>query len=348
MNSPWFDPTLSILFAVGVGGSVLGLLGVLRRSAERWLSWPVLLAVVLPAGGFCAAAVACRQPIGVWLPPALLLAVVVTFRMVQSPSCGRFAAALARVTCPPRRQACALLVLSPLLALAWIHYLTLPDGLPTEWSDLPQLKTPDRLLEDISPTPARTDGGTPVKLQRRTGIIRSTKEMAARQAELLRRWGMEQSVIALPESPEDCNCHGWTFTAGTCWVPATEIDLILKENGYKEVSTPQPGDLVVYRSTSQEAIHTGVVRMLGDGGLILVESKWGELGRFLHPVDTQPYGEANFLYYRSPRAGHLLRGLSAPSHPEPSTLRTGAREATPGPADAEATATLVGAVRTGE
>ena len=47
------------------------------------------------------------------------------------------------------------------------------------------------------------------------------------------------------------------------------------------------------------------VKAAGPGG-VLIESKWGFLGRFLHEPKNQCYSQ-DFAYYRSPRQGHLLR-----------------------------------------
>jgi hypothetical protein len=65
--------------------------------------------------------------------------------------------------------------------------------------------------------------------------------------------------------------------------------------------------LVVYRQNNTIA-HTAVVRFLSEGQPILVESKWGSLGLFLHPIEKSAYG-TEFTFHRSPRAGHLLVGL---------------------------------------
>jgi hypothetical protein len=39
-----------------------------------------------------------------------------------------------------------------------------------------------------------------------------------------------------------------------------------------------------------------------------VESKWGWLGRYLHPPAAQRYGTL-WTFHRSDRTGHRLRGL---------------------------------------
>jgi hypothetical protein len=83
------------------------------------------------------------------------------------------------------------------------------------------------------------------------------------------------------------------------------VNAILQDNGYSLVAQPQVGDLAIYRSLADEVTHTGLVRMVGGDGSVLVESKWGPLGIYLHPVAAQPYGERH-TYYRSSREGHLL------------------------------------------
>jgi hypothetical protein len=54
---------------------------------------------------------------------------------------------------------------------------------------------------------------------------------------------------------------------------------------------------------------------VAEGQPVLVESKWGNLGVFLHPADKTPYG-TEFTFYRSARSGHLLVGVGGPTHTE--------------------------------
>ncbi len=93
------------------------------------------------------------------------------------------------------------------------------------------------------------------------------------------------------------------------------MELILRENGYRQVSDPRPGDLVVYRGQGRTVAHTAVVRYVSDGQPVLVESKWGELGVFLHAADKSVYGTA-YTFHRSARRGHLLAGVGG-SRPGP-------------------------------
>jgi len=113
------------------------------------------------------------------------------------------------------------------------------------------------------------------------------------------------------------------FAGGRYGVPSTSVDIILADNGYTEVTEARQGDLVVYRNELGIPVHTGLVRFVGSDGLVLVESKWGPLGLFLHAPEAQPYGH-RLGYYRSPRRGHwvaLRPGI--PGVPNTSGPRTG-------------------------
>ncbi len=125
----------------------------------------------------------------------------------------------------------------------------------------------------------------------------------------------QSRIIRLNAPSTLCNCHGWVFTGGRFAIQSRYVDELLADNGYVEVNSPQAEDVIIYRSFNGIVEHTGLVRMVGQDGLILVESKWGPLGVYLHAVDEQPYGvKRNF--YRSPRAGHIVSIVPESSAPE--------------------------------
>src|SRR5262249_10677123 len=93
-------------------------------------------------------------------------------------------------------------------------------------------------------------------------------------------------------------------------VRSTYVDKILEDNGYSTAAKPQAGDAIVYRNEFGIIVHTGVVR-LANGDSVLIESKWGPLGRFLHAPADQAYS-TRWIFYRSPRNGHVLRIDRAP------------------------------------
>ncbi len=142
------------------------------------------------------------------------------------------------------------------------------------------------------------------------------------QDHMLDQRQLHDLVIQLPLGWENCNCHGFVFTAGHHWIAGTEVEGILRDNGYQPVTVVHASDLAVYRDRTGTIMHTGIVRGLAADNVVLVESKWGQAGRFIHRHDRHPYLNTECIFYRSARAGHLLRGLypSAPEHaPAPLT-----------------------------
>jgi hypothetical protein len=133
-----------------------------------------------------------------------------------------------------------------------------------------------------------------------------------------------QQIIRIAEPSADCNCHGWVYTGGRYAIQGRYIDELLADNGYVEVAEPRAQDLVIYRGMDNAVEHTGLVRHIGPDGMILVESKWGPLGVYLHPLKSQPYGVSH-RFYRSPRVGHVVAIVpqtSLPVSPEPVLART--------------------------
>jgi hypothetical protein len=74
-------------------------------------------------------------------------------------------------------------------------------------------------------------------------------------------------------------------------------------NGYRETQSVQNGDLALFTRDGQVQ-HSGIVRRDATGA-VLIESKWGPLGVYLHGIETHPFAKQCALY-RSPRSGHLL------------------------------------------
>ncbi len=109
-----------------------------------------------------------------------------------------------------------------------------------------------------------------------------------------------------------CNCLGWIFGDGRHPLFNDSLDMILEDNGYYPVSAPLRDDLVVYAKPGGPAVHVGVVRLVEDD-LVLVESKWGLAGRFLHRIDCVPYPSAHFTFYRTSRGNHRLRETNQPT-----------------------------------
>jgi hypothetical protein len=122
---------------------------------------------------------------------------------------------------------------------------------------------------------------------------------------LLKRFKLVGLVTRTAAPDARCNCHGWIFTGGRFWVKGKDVDQVLHDNRYEEVSETRVGDLIVYRNDAEGIVHTGLVRALDADGLVFIESRWAVYGPYLHQPADQCYG-TSFAYYRSPRPGHRL------------------------------------------
>jgi hypothetical protein len=167
------------------------------------------------------------------------------------------------------------------------------------------------LAQDGSYT-ASTDRGRPVAVHR-PAEARTSAEVTAAEQRVIGNVQQFDGVIRTGPATDIYNCHGWVFTGGRFWINPEDIATILEDNDYQPVTDPRPGDIVIYRE-GDRITHTGLVRTGDNGQPLLVESKWGWMGQFLHPPAGTCYGRA-FSFYRSPRRGHTLAGLESPPTP---------------------------------
>jgi hypothetical protein len=180
-----------------------------------------------------------------------------------------------------------------------------------ERMDPPPAPLPERSPEP-SLTPAQelhlvTDAGTVIPGYTATGECASdTEEQEFRN--ILQREG---AIFRVAGPDTSTNCHGWVFTGGRTLLLGQSVEQILHDNGYQRIERSQIGDLIIYRNTWGTITHSGLVKALGEGQFVLIESKWGSEGRYFHePGVASNFGE--FTYYRSARHGHLLRGCESP------------------------------------
>jgi hypothetical protein len=263
-----------------VAGSLLGLAGL------AWaLSWQSSITLALAA-----------------------LAAFQTVRAVGRLSAARRAAA--RVGAVLASPLChAVLLLTAGSALAVWQVVRLDRAAEAEMLESDQLL--GSLLEpaDLGLVPDRvalTDKSRSIPLfTSRTGDSAS----AAAEREQLRKMGLDLHLIQTANADQQYNCHGWVFTGGRYWVRGPAVETILKENGYKRVERPAANDLAVFRDEAGQVLHTAVVRLVTANGTVLLESKWGQLGRYLHKDNQHAYSSGRCTYYHSDRNGHLLRGL---------------------------------------
>ena len=178
-------------------------------------------------------------------------------------------------------------------------------------------------VED-STVQATTDIGTPLHLKKAIEERTLTENVQAEQ-HYLSTMPQKEYVIRRQPATDASNCHGWVFTGGRNSLGKEDVERILSENLYAVTTTAQVHDLVIYRNAEQHISHTAIICAVLDEGVVLVEGKWGRLGVYIHDVHGSCYGD-NFHYYHSPRAGHIVHGLSqvprsslTSSHHEPNT-----------------------------
>jgi hypothetical protein len=317
MASPWFDPLLFAIICLGGGGLLLSLwLGLAldySARASRWIhAAPAVTA--LAASVFAVVAVVAGQPLPLWGSAGILALLCLIAIVLQTPSWEtRIGAAmrLARRPLARRFTMVGLWAFCPFVALglvySHVYQDTDADCAFFESQSLIVVREPI----EYANSPLTTDLGHTVRLLQVEDVPPvPTSPMLDAQARLLQRFDLNDDVIALPLGWQNTNCHGFVFTGGRYWVGGGQVDMILADNGYRPAAAAQTGDLAIYRDDLGTVLHSGIVCGLASDGVILVESKWGQSGRFIHRHDRHPFPTtAECIFYRSARQGHLLRGL---------------------------------------
>jgi hypothetical protein len=299
------DPDLFAACLCGVLPPLAGLVGLLVRSASPWHQRGVT-ALALAFGALGAAAAGSGLPRAAWLGPALLASVCGLLRLLGTDLPGRVCAwVLARLRAP-RLPWLVLTAVGPALVALWACRLdTQAPPVEPEAAQLPARESEPLVPADVSPL--FTDAGQELLLYR-PARESTPAELKAAEAQTFAAWGLAERAIRSAPAGQDCNCHGWVFADGSAWVRSEDVPTILQDNAYQHVSDPRPGDLIVYRKAGA-VVHSGVVLTVGPDGRVLVESKFGRVGRFIHEPEAARYGSYNF--YRSDRPGHRLRDAGA-------------------------------------
>ncbi len=213
---------------------------------------------------------------------------------------------------PVRRRMWLALYLG-LGVVGWVGWLVRQTETPAAARHKPWLpRLADGDVKEATDVQARTDAGSPIQL-----FTWDTTQLEPQgddgEARFLRQFPAFSGRIIQVGPPDPfLGCHGWTFTGGRYNVDPEQVERILRENGYVEMQVPRSGDLIVYRDRETGLItHTGIVRVADGEGLVLIESKWGSNGRYLHEPGVQWYSQ-RFAYYRSLRRGHGLAGIGEP------------------------------------
>jgi hypothetical protein len=288
-----------VLFA-SVIVAILSLRSLLCRPVIRGTAGPWLVGLCLVGSG-AVAVFASPGPMAIAL--AALGGALALGCLLRAEAPRRSLVAALRPLAWPRVQALLLLGVSVSGAFGWVVWLD-------EQSTPPMLENPFVQDGAESPTLQRvsqvgwTDRGTVVPLYRPTGLDESTLNTSERR---LAEGLFALRVIATGRRTTESNCHGWMFAGNRFWLMSTDVARILVDNGYQTVIDPALGDLVIYRDSDGLIVHSAIMRGHTGAGELLLESKWGPKGCFVHTPKNQPFGE-RFEYYRSPRKGHRLSG----------------------------------------
>lgn len=305
MDEALLELTVLLAVLIGLAGVALGLVGILARGRRGWIWHGVVtgFAVLLAACGF--GAVSVGLPLPVWAPILVLACGCLAVQSLQVAFVGRLAVGLLMLLGRPWVHSGVLLAVCPLVAL-WCGVRLTPQ--PFESALLEATVHPEQMTE-VTTAQAVTDRGQHLPLYAASEEDVASVGAALDDARVIR----DRIATLIRTAPPDLthNCHGWVFAGGQHWVKGRDVDTILSENGYTPVSEPRVGDVIVYRDAVGVVLHTGLVRV-AEPGLILIESKWGALGRYVHQPEDQCYG-TRFTFYRSSRQGHLLVGLNPPS-----------------------------------
>ena len=318
MTPWWLDPMLFPLYVLGPGSLLLGAwLWARPASGSRWsLVGHLALAVfALSNAGYGAALLAGQEASTYWLPPLFNAGAYVLLVVLPSATFQRWSHCACRFlhSTSGRRSGAVLVLLGGMGVAAWMvinqadpsDLLSANDllsaGMPVEESVKP---------DPIVPSPVCTDRGRVIGVSRVANHQDSLAQLYENQISLLQQYRLNDQVIHLPLGWQNCNCHGYVFTGGAYHIGGDDVPVILEDNGYSLTARPKAGDVVVYRDESGKVLHTGIVRGATGDGIVLVESKWGQIGRFVHRADTHCYREAtSCLYYRSARKGNQLCGV---------------------------------------
>lgn len=203
------------------------------------------------------------------------------------------------------RQVTYSLACLSLLAVSWTSVQVVEMAFPSSELDAPQVAlSPAERVEPVPTAYAKTDSGRPIPLFQCRELDGTGNPNGQPQTVLSPELMARLITVAPPN--EKTNCHGWVFAGGQFVIQGRMVDFILSDNGYENVGQPLEGDVILYRDSNGVPAHTGIVKATGNDGFVLIESKWGFDGQYLHQPQDQGYSKT-FEYFRSPRPGHTLQ-----------------------------------------
>jgi len=111
-------------------------------------------------------------------------------------------------------------------------------------------------------------------------------------------WGGRHPNAHLRSITSTYNCIGLVVASRRALVDPDQLMLALTDDGYRQIvlNEVRPGDVVIYRRNGRIQ-HAGIVVNLGQVEAqprLVLCSKWGEAGEYVHEIDDVPtiYGQA--------------------------------------------------------
>ncbi len=225
----------------------------------------------------------------------LLLCILMTFFVFRTCTLHGSAGALRRSTHS------WLLIVVAVFMTSWTYHRIMVRSLGRDF--LGAAEVLPGVLEQDSFYVATTDAGACIQLYRLETSDRQFEEYSASLED--KQNGFSHLGILRHDADKMANCHGWVFTAGRFLLKGTDVERILCDNNYYNVTDPKPGDIVIYRNEAGGILHTALVQGVLIDGNTIVESKWGIDQRYLHLPANQPYSQY-YDYYRTTRPNHLI------------------------------------------
>lgn len=193
-----------------------------------------------------------------------------------------------------------LIILSSLSLAGWSYHRFHERLNPPSKKQVLLLSTPGK-KQEIYEFVALTDRNRPIRVYRMAE--EGSEALDENEATVVNF--MESTIQRGPADPA-ANCHGWVFLDSQFLIPGEAVQQILDDNGYELTDEPKAGDVIIYRSDNRDIVHSGLVRGVLNDGTIIIESKWGIEGTFLHDPEGTPYSTL-FEYYRSPRPDNRVK-----------------------------------------
>lgn len=106
--------------------------------------------------------------------------------------------------------------------------------------------------------------------------------------------------IADPTVKYNCHSYAWykQSTSNPYWIDNAP-DVYMEDGSYTSVSgTPKSGYKAYYNSGEHSGVVAGIRRVKGEQ-VIMIRSKWGATGLYIHRSDDSPYSSSIEYYKRA-------------------------------------------------